>query len=175
MRAVVKLSIKGSSPLLMNRFPLVPQEALGKHPPADQAEIAAYREPDTKELFVPGINFQRALVNAAAYSKGKGRASLQKVAAACLLVTPERVLLGTRNFEVDSRAVVVPATKGRIVRHRPRFDSWKLAFEIEYDDDLLSAKEVRRIVDDCGLRVGIGDFRPAKGGSFGRFSVVSWD
>lgn len=59
MIATVKITIKGSSPLLMNRFPLDQQESMSKKPPADQAEIAAYRESDSQELYVPGINIQR--------------------------------------------------------------------------------------------------------------------
>jgi hypothetical protein len=174
MMKIVKVTVTGLSPLIMNRFPLEPVEALKNKPPQEQAEIAAYREPATQELYVPGLNLQRCLIAGAAYSKGKGRGSLQKEAAACLLVAPEYVLLGTKNFVVDSRAVVVPATKGRVVRHRPRINDWKLTFTLEFDDALISEKQLRRIVDDAGVRVGLLDFRPERRGPFGRFRVDDW-
>jgi len=167
----VEVSIKGTSPLLMHRFPLEPVEAIEKKTPEEQAEIAAYRDSESGELYVPGIAVQRALVAGAVYSKGKGRASLQKPAAACLMVNPQTIRLGMKEYVVDSRPVVVPATKGRILRHRARLDEWALNFELEWDDTLLKETEVRRILDDTGSRVGLLDFRPERKGPFGRFVV----
>ena len=117
---------------------------------------------------------QRALIGSAAYSKGKGRASLQKTAAACVLISPERIPLGTKTYEIDARPVVVPATKGRIIRFRPRLDAWSATFTLEWDDTLLTETQVRRIVDDMGQRVGLLDFRPEKKGPFGRCVVTRW-
>jgi hypothetical protein len=170
----VTVEIRGISPLLMHKYPLMPVEALEKRPPDEQAELAAYRDETTGNLYIPGVNVQRALVAAAAFSKGKGRASLQKMAAACVLVDPAIIDLGTKTFALDARPVVIPATKGRIVRFRPRLDAWACKFTVTFDDVLLKETEVRRIVDDCGLRVGLLDFRPERKGPFGRFMVVRW-
>jgi len=170
----ILVEVAGTSPLLMHRFPLVPEDNLKNQPAEVQAEAVCYRDEESGELYLPGMNMWRALISGAAFSKGKNRASLQKPAAACLLVTPERLLLGTKKFVVDSRAVVVPATKGRVVRHRPRLNDWGVAFTVEYDDTLMSALEIRKIVDDAGLRCGIGDYRPERRGPFGRFYVTKW-
>lgn len=170
----ITVAIKGTSPLLMHAFPLEPIEAIGKKTPAEQAEYAAYRVPATDELYIPGVAIQRALVGAATYSQGKGRATLQKPAAACLLVSPDYVGLGVTDYAIDSRPVVVPATRGRIMRHRPRLDEWKVVFNLEYDDVLLSEKQVREIVDNMCSRVGLLDFRPERKGPFGRSMVTSW-
>ena len=170
----IDVTIKGISALLMHSFPMIsPPAGWEKWEPEKQAEIAAYRDL-AGELYVPAIAIQRCLISAASYSKGKSRASLQKQTAACVMVNPERLNLGVKTYAVDSRPVVIAATKGRIIRHRPRFDEWKLSFEIEYDDGLLSEKELRKIVDDAGSRVGLLDFRPEKKGPFGRFMVTSW-
>jgi hypothetical protein len=171
----VSVEIKGLSPLLMHAFPMVPIEALEKKPAEDQAELVAYRDPVTKGLYVPATAIQRCLINGATYSKGKGRGSLQKNAAACLLIGPEeRLPLGVDTYTVDARPIVVPATKGRVMRYRPRLDTWALTFTIDYDENLLTEAQVRRIVDDSGSRVGLLDFRPEKKGPFGRFVVTSW-
>jgi hypothetical protein len=170
----IRAAVTGVTPLLMHRFPLEPIEAIEKKSPEEQAEIAAYRDPETKGLYVPGVAVQRALISAATYSKGKGRGSLQRSAAACLLVLPERIPLGVDTYVVDSRPVVVPATKGRVIRHRPRLDTWSLTFSIEFDDALMTDTQVRRIVDDMGSRVGLLDFRPEKKGPFGRSIVTHW-
>lgn len=170
----VHVTIEGLSALLMHRFPMEPVEALEKKSKEEQAEVAAYRTPEG-ELYVPGVAIQRALIGGATYSKGKGRSSLQKVASACLLVSPEYVGLGVKEFAIDARAVVVPATKGRVVRYRPRLDDWRCMFTLEFDDALMTAQQVRTIVNDTGARVGLLDFRPEKKGPFGRFQVVHWD
>jgi hypothetical protein len=170
----VSVKIKGISPLLMHRYPLLPIEALEKKSAEEQAELAAYRERKSGELYVPGTNVQRALVVAASYSKGKGRASLVKQTAAAVFVTPEILGLGIKEFEVDARPVVIPATKGRVMRYRPRLDDWQVCFEIAYDENLLDETQLRRIVDDCGSRVGLLDYRPQHMGPFGRFQVNEW-
>lgn len=174
MNGAIQVSIRGISPLLMHAFPLRPIEALEKKPPEEQAELAAYRDPDTGELYIPAINIQRCLVSAAAYSKGRGRSTLQKPVAACVFVDPERVLLGTKEYSIDARAVVVPATRGRVVRYRPRLDNWECSFSLTYDPTLLTEAQLRKVVDDAGNWVGLLDFRPEKKGPFGRFMVVEW-
>ena len=174
-RKTIEVTVRGISPLLMHRYPLIPVEGMIKLPATEQAEHGAYRHPDTGELYVPAANVQRGLVSAAAFSKGKGRASLQKPVAACVYVAPEYLLLGTHEYAIDTRSVVNPATKGRILCHRPRLDNWELACEVEYDPTLLSEVEMRRIWDDLGQRVGILDFRPERKGPFGRFMVTLWN
>lgn len=174
----VEIEITGISPLLMHAFPLTPIEAVEKKTPEEQAEISAYRIPSNGrapgELYIPGVAVQRALVNGATYSKGKGRGSLQKSAAACLTVTPEYLGLGVTAYSLDSRPVVMPATKGRIIRHRPRLDQWRVQLTLEYDETLLTAVQLRRVVDDTGSRVGLLDFRPERRGPMGRFVVTAW-
>lgn len=173
--AQATVTIEGTSALMMKKYPEVPIEGFEKKTPEEQAEISSYRIPGSKELYIPGVAVQRALVKAAAYSKGKGRASLQKVTAACLMVLPEYIGLGTDKFIVDSRPVVVPATKGRIMRHRPRLDQWKGSFGLEWDETLMKESEVKRIVEDMGKRVGLLEFRPACNGPYGRCKVIKWE
>ncbi len=166
------VTIEGVSPLLMHSFPLVAIQALEKKLPQEQAELAAYK--NDGKYYLPGTALQRCFVSAASYSKGKGRGSLVRQAAACLLISPEVLILPVQEYVVDSRPVVVPATKGRVLRHRPRFDSWSVSFDLEYDPDLMTIEQVRRIVDDGGSRVGVLDFRPERKGPFGRFIVTHW-
>lgn len=79
-----------------------------------------------------------------------------------------------KDFEVDSRPVTIPATKGRIMRHRPRFDQWGAAFEMQINDDLLSVDMAHQLLNEAGLSIGIGDFRPEKRGPFGTFRVTKF-
>lgn len=169
----LSVSIKGIAPLLMHAYPMVTIEALEKKSQDEQAALAAYKTEEGM-LYIPGINLQRALVAGAAYVKGKGRASLQKPVAAAVFVSPERLSLGTSIYAIDARAVVIPATKGRVVRYRPRLDDWQVTFMLEFDSDLLTEKQLRYVVDNTGKNVGLLDFRPEKKGPMGRFMVVTW-
>lgn len=165
----VQITIEGISPLLMHKYPMTPIEALEKKTPQEQAELALYSNGDGP--YVPGIGLQRAMIAGAAYSKGKGRASLAKVVAACVLVSPEYLRI-TEKWEIDSRPVVIPSTKGRVMRHRPRFNTWHVSAEISYDETLLTREQLHRVLTDTGQRVGLLDFRPEKKGPFGRFQVT---
>jgi len=169
----VKVTIQGVTPLMMHRYPMEAIIALEKKPPEEQASIAAHKM-KSGELFIPGVAIQRALVNAAVFSKGKGRSSLQKTAAACMMVSPEEVGLGTDKYVVDSRPVVMPSTKGRVVRHRPKLEKWKCSFEVEWDEELLNEEQVKKIVEDMGKRVGLLEFSPRCKGPYGRSKIVRW-
>lgn len=171
----VSCTIKGISPLLMNKFPLEPVEGIDKASKEEQAEYVAYRHPQTKHLYVPGVAVYRCMVNAALYSKGKGRASLQKTVAGCVFITPEMIDLGVDSYEIDTRPVVNPTTRGRIIKHRPRIEKWQITFDIEYDNVILTIDQVKKVVVDAGQRVGLLDFRPEKKGPFGRFVISKWE
>ena len=166
----LQVSIRGLSPLLMHPHRPTP-EGFEKLTPEAQAEFNTYRDEKTQELYIPCENLSRALVAGAAYSKGKGRASLQKVVAACVLVSPIRIGLGTEIYAVDGRGVVIPATRGRVMRYRPRIEEWKAAFQVDYDETLLSQTQIERVIADTGTLVGLLDFRPEKKGPYGRFAV----
>ncbi len=169
----ISMTLQGISSLLMHAFPMVPIEGMEKKPPEEQAELALYRQPDGT-VFFPGMNLQRSLVKAGAFSKGKGRASLAKMVAASVFISPEALVMNPQKWEVDGRPVVIAATRGRVMRYRPRFDKWELKCEVEYDETLLTEAQLRRVVDDAGSKTGLGDFRPERNGSFGRFMVTNW-
>lgn len=80
-----------------------------------------------------------------------------------------------QDWSIDTRAVRIPSTGGRILRHRPIFHDWKLEFTLDLDTELLSEKLLRQIVDAAGKRIGLGDFRPDCLGPYGRFVVNSWE
>lgn len=173
-----KITIEGISPLLMHRFPEEPIPGFEKKSKEEQAEFATYRldNKDPKSnLCIPGVVIFSALINGASYSKGKGRASLMKPAAACLSINPMKLDLGTVDYAIDARAVVMPSTRGRIMRYRPMLENWSVSFTLGADDVLISDKQLRTIVDDTGSRVGLLDFSPRSKGPFGRFIVTHWE
>ena len=57
------------------------------------------------------------------------------------------------------------------LRYRPEFRKWAIDFEIEIDADLLQPSDVFNLIDRAGFGVGVGEWRPEKGGDNGRFRV----
>ena len=67
----------------------------------------------------------------------------------------------------------VVVQRNRIMRTRAKFDCpWSCTIKIDGDDDLVSAEFLGRWIDIAGRRIGLGDWRPEKSGSFGRFSLA---
>lgn len=75
---------------------------------------------------------------------------------------------------VDARPVVIPATKGRIMRYRPKYENWYLEFSLTILTDLIDVDTAYRLLCEAGLQIGLGDFRPQKRGPFGTFMVTEW-
>lgn len=128
-------------------------------------------------IYQPSVHFISTMKKAGAKYQipGQGKLTYKNlIGSGAVLVTPDAIPHRNQQFEVDVRPVVVPSTRGRVARRRPVFKNWSLKFNIEYDEDELSASTIKEILDYAGTRVGIGDFRPEKGGPFGRFMVTSF-
>jgi hypothetical protein len=47
--------------------------------------------------------------------------------------------------------------------------------EISIDTSIMGLDVVKKIFEAAGSKIGVGDFRPAKKGPFGMFSVTGWE
>lgn len=183
---LIQCKIQGTSPLLCNRFTDEAAAKVGagttaaiqgaKPAPRDQAKNKLYTGADGKPV-LPAPNLMRSFVDAGTFIKaGKSKLSTQRTSLvpAGLTIVEIELPLSPGRWETDSRSVVIPSTGGRIMCHRPRFDEWKLSLTLDIDETLFGETVVRELVDLAGSRIGIGDFRPARRGPFGRFRVDSW-
>ena len=127
---------------------------------------------------IPQPNLFRCLMDAGKFFKtGRSKITTQKssLIPACLDIPQLFLPLEySEPWEVDTRPVRIPATGGRILRHRPMFVPWGLSWSMTLDTEILSLKMLREIVDAAGKRIGLGDFRPDTKGPFGRFVVTEW-
>lgn len=190
----IRCTIQGSAPLLMNRFTEAAAAKLSagtsssvvigsRGTPRDQAEPKLYRSADGRPM-LPGPNIFRGLIDAGTFHKAGRKqittsksslvpAGLQIEELECFVTDPFKK--STPEWEVDSRSVVNPSTGGRMMCHRPRFDAWAISFTLIVDDRMFDHSIVRILVDDLGTKIGLGDFRPARKGPFGRFLVSHWE
>jgi hypothetical protein len=179
---VYDVKIEGISPLLMHRYPMGPDDtghgpgtsaAIPNNDREAEAERAAYRLA-SGELYQPAEHIEAAMIGGGKFHK-IGRKGAAGLVPAGIFVKQRQLGHGTQEYIIDSRRVVIRSTGGAIVRHRPRLDKWALSFTLEVDESIFRKDLVLRILEDAGRKVGIGDFRPQRRGSFGRFVVTQFE
>jgi hypothetical protein len=179
----IDVIIKGTTPMLQNRFneKAEVQEAtrsviVDHGTPREQAEKAVYR--NGHGFYFPSTWIVGTIKAAGENHKLKGsRKSAKYLVPAAVNVKEITIPIKNgdgkslaKDFEVDSRPVTIPATKGRIMRHRPRFDDWSAGFVLLISELVLPEDFVQKLLTEAGEQRGIGDFRP----TFGRFRVTLW-
>ncbi|MEW6356915.1 MAG: hypothetical protein AB1696_11345 [Planctomycetota bacterium] len=170
----VCVTIRGTAPLLMHRYPLEKDGADlaarkdQTYDPKEDAERALYR--NAEGCYVPSTWVEACLRDTAKEFKGKGRSSLKATVLASVFVEPEEIPLGKTTYdEIDRRPCVIQ--RMRIVRSRPRFNSWEIAFKITYDETRIKKDVLRQMLEEAGRSKGIGDYRP----KFGRFEIIAFE
>lgn len=185
----IKIRIEGVTPLICNKFTdaaamaatdgtRVAAAAGSKGTAKEQAETKLYRSSDGKREVIPQPNVFRAIIDGGQFHKaGKSKVTTQKTSLipACVHIEEVEIPIeSSSGWTTDTRAVRIPATGGRILCHRPLFENWALEFTVVLDESTMDPKLLRSIVDDAGKRIGLGDFRPACKGPYGRFVVTKW-
>lgn len=183
----IQVTIEGISPLMLCRFTDEAQAKatsgsgaaqVGKRPePHEEARSFLYLDEEENPI-IPAPMLLAAFTGAGKFFKaGKSKVTTarESIIPACVFLTDIYYPLQSNGgWKVDSRPVRIPSTGGRILRHRPCFDDWRIDFEVDLDTEILSDKLLREIIDTAGKRCGIGAFRPSCKGPFGRFVVTSW-
>lgn len=145
--------------------------------PLEIAQSKLYIGLDGKPM-IPQPNLLRCLVEGGKFTKvGKSQVTTKtsSIMYSCVDVLGAEIPIEHREpWRVDTRAVRIPSTGGRILTHRPLFDGWRLRFTVILDTTIMGERTFRQIVNDAGSRIGLGDFRPQCKGPFGRFKVVQW-
>jgi len=177
----IDVEIRGLTPLLMNR--LNPESLKSKsrmrmqeYNTTDDAANSAYiAEIDGKrQLYIPQEALYSMIINTARQYKIR-RMSLASLLAGTMRVEPEKVPLGTDQYVVDERAVVIQ--KQRILKGRAKLPKWSAKFQLVYDSRRLPPgieATLKEILEDAGTRMGLLDYRPQHKGWFGTFAVESF-
>lgn len=187
----ISVKIEGISPLLHHRMTeekllslLGPKAKKTKvhveKTPRQIAEEHAYKTEDGK-FYIPTTYVSGAFKGAASeYKQTSSKKTFKAIAGGIFIPSEPYAILTSRagatlkDFEVDLKSAVNHKA-GAVVSCRPRFDDWAAEFTVEIDDELLPPDLALQILQDAGRRCGIGSFRVAKGGPYGRFSVTRWE
>src|SRR5262245_65703425 len=124
--------MRGVTPLLIHRFTEQTEQQkktrridVAPRDPREEATKAAYINKAGEYYFNAGA-IPNAMGSAGANHKATGtRRTLRFMVPSAVRVLEDAITIlngdgPAKNFEVDSRPVSIPATKGRIMRHRPR-------------------------------------------------------
>lgn len=183
----IRVQIEGITPLLINRFNEASEQqkttrrvkAVNDDPRATATKNAYIAKDGT--FYFSAFSIPNCMGAAGSSHKQTGtRKTLRYVVPSAVRVTSDTITItngngkAAKDFEVDGRPVTIPATKGRVMRYRPRFDKWGATFDLLINDDLLDPAMAHVLLQEAGLSTGIGDFRPEKRGPFGTFRVTAW-
>lgn len=186
---VIEFEIEGTAPLMFDKEPEAFEDAkgpkngkIGKNtPPVEQARAKLHRAKDAngKEVAVfPAHILHKAMMKVTTLAIGRTTRGMATIVKGGIRILPAMLILNPQEWTLDSRRPTAKATGMRPatlpIKHRPRFDAWKLKGEIHYDDDRISAQEVRKILDCAGQYNGLGSWRIETCGPFGSFQVINW-
>lgn len=175
-------AIRGTSPLIMHQWSEKAKREMRdkqqggkktktreKREPEAEAKAATYVD-DSGQIGIPGMAFKSALVTAAHKDIGIEKTLVRK---ALFLVTKDSdKILPIEGSDPVVREDMVRVGMGSAdMRYRPEFSEWTCQIELEVDSELLQRDDVLALVDRAGFGVGICEWRPEKGGEFGRFEI----
>jgi len=135
-------------------------------------------------VVVPAHGFHQAIIAAAKYSKrqipGQGKATWTKKfeAGISLLEDPSLDIDPTtvKPITISANADGVRGSGRRVTRRFPIMNAWSTTFDVYILDPIITEEVFREMLEITGMFIGLGRFRPEKGGGNGRFklSEMSW-
>lgn len=183
----IKIKVDGKTPMLMNRFTdaaamAATQGTRTSGPkatldPKEDAKSRLYTDEKGK-VIIPQPNLFRCIIDAGKFFKaGKSKVTTLKSSLIPAAISLDEIHYPLKHdgWSVDTRPIRIPATGGRILRHRPIFHKWGFAFEVELDEEIIPYNLFHEIIEAAGKRIGFGDFRPDCKGPFGKFIVTKFE
>lgn len=179
------LELNSLSPYNQSRQHFAPKE--DRETPADWEERTWQEKghyDERGEAYIPPMAFKGAITNAAKMLDmkipGKGNAKYNKHFVAGVMVT-DTLPLGVKKDKVVKYSISCDP-QGRkggmgVIRHFPHYAKWSGTLRVHILDDTITKDIFEKVAREAGNFVGIGQFRPEKGGYFGRFEVksISWE
>lgn len=188
---VFTIRLKGITPLMHCKMPhdvlmklLLPktkQIEVGDEEttPRQIAERHAYKR-DDGTFYIPSEYVVKALLHIAGdYKQSKGKKTYKSLICGLFAPTETEVTLVTekdapiKDFEVDIRRAS-NFMGNALAPCRPRFDKWEVEFSAKINTKFINSNLVKQMLDDAGIRAGIGSYRVSSNGWFGQFTVTKF-
>ena len=180
----VKLSIKGKTNLLMDKFP----EESKRQILAKQSGVAKGNKKkirDTKQeiqeaihitksgkIAYPAFGFKKGMMECTSFVGDKAF-SKKLVSGAVKIMNVEDGLIPIK----FSKQTVLEHNIGPQTKFTPQFHDWTCELEIQYDQNNISAQDIITLLNYAGFYNGVGAWRPKGGGGgsgeYGMYEVVT--
>lgn len=161
-------SEKGLNQMRMTALERKKQPKL-KRTPEETAEAATYYT-DDGSYGLPLLALKSAIISAAHKDLGIEKTLVKK--ALFIPSKDSRKCVKMVCSEPICREDIVRVGMGSTdLRYRPEFAEWGATITVTFDAGMLTSGDIINLVNRAGFSVGIGEWRPEKGGEFGRFEV----
>lgn len=139
--------------------------------PEAEYNAARYIDKDGDDC-VPSAGFRNAMISAGRFADGVPMTIIR----GAVFVVGETVKIRAEKPRMREDMVRVggkgPGTGVADLRYRPEYDPWECDLRIQYNAHVLTIGQVLNLVRLAGLSIGLCEWRPEKGGQFGRFDIV---
>ena len=137
--------------------------------PEEECHAATYFTEDG-EFGIPAMAIKSAIISAAHKDIGVEKTLVRKALFIHCDDANGCVPMATNPPTMREDCVRVGAGSADL-RYRPEFRKWSATVTFTYDSEMLRAEDVINLINRAGFGCGIGEWRPEKGGEFGRFAV----
>ena len=143
-------------------------------------------ERDGKQtVVIPAHGLHQAIAAAAKYSKrqipGQGKATwTAKFTAGITLLEDPALNIDPATVDgvtISANADGIRGSGKRVPRKFPIIPTWTASFDVLVLDPIITEDVFREMLEMAGMFIGIGRFRPEKGGTNGRFKIdaLGWE
>lgn len=175
---VIKLTVIGDSPLICHAWShKAKQQMLDKQmKKATEKKAAKDPEQDYKDSLYPypgggfgfpAVGFKSAVVSACRFAEG---VKMTELRGALHIVGDMVKIQGDPRPREDMVRVGMGTAD---IRYRGEFPEWRAQLTIQFNASMISTEQIANLLNIAGFGVGVGEWRPERNGSFGRFHVAS--
>lgn len=180
--SIATLTIEGITPLSQSRQhddPMLEGEN------RDAYDLRTWRSKlntnDAGMVTIPAHGLMQCITSAARYSKrqipGQGKATwTAKFASGIAILEDPATNVKAADvlpITISANADGVRGSGKRVTRRFPIMPKWQFNFDLYVLDPIITADILREMVEISGMFIGLGRFRPEKGGTNGRFKIAA--
>lgn len=178
LTGLLRVDIEGQTPYLCGALHIEAIHAMYSDKPKQKNHLTPQEAADERTYWLgdsPAAKasaFKKCIVSAARHFEHDKSINMTRVRGLVFVLGGEAELIPLAG-KVSLREDGVREGTAPKVRYRNEIWPWSAQLEIEYAYDQISAETVVQLLVNGGRLYGVGDWRPEKGGTFGRFGIVS--
>jgi len=177
----ITLRLKSLSPLIQHKWSEKALKMIRDKHAGKKTKTREVRDPEAEAIAatyftdeggygLPAMAIKSSLITAAHKDIGIEKTLLRK--SLFLHCSDSNNILALESDDPIMREDCVRVGAGSAdLRYRPEFRNWTVEITFTFDAELLQVEDIINLVNRAGFGCGVGEWRPEKGGEFGRFQV----